>query len=629
MSAQPVDCTCIGDRDGYTHSYTMSSARPSKTQPSPSTPRHTDLPSSPGRLPPAAELLTAGAPIDADLEVERQRRMEALKAKLRAMFAEGRGDEALDQVILAMAEMERSNERLAWQVLRAKRYRFGRSTEKLSHDELRQLLLALDGDDSATPPGAEPTVPTPLEPEQTDEKPTPETASPIESGDRRRKTRKRVRFMKVAPHVERIVTVAPIPEEERICALCGREKKVFGHVDHELIRYVPAKIVVDVERREKSSCVACRKDVSVAPRTQAPAIVRKVDPSLLSKLVSEKCSLALPLDRQRREFERLGLYIPDKTLQSYWNYTTDLLKPIAVCILSLVFGRQIVGTDDSHLKTLSKGAKNGTFRGHLWCFVGTDGTVGGPEDVGYGYTSSWKASEISAWFSGIDGFIQCDGYAGYSTEVEPDDGEEGETIVAVPSDRRLGCAMHVRSKFHDALLANDRRAAIAMNHFADLYKVEADAKERGLDADARGELRRKWSIPILDAFDSWVDETHPLLLPKSPLRRATTYAINQRAFLRRCFDDGRFEIDNGRVERRIRMFAVARRNFLFTGSPQGGERLAYAFTIVDSCLSLGIDPERYLADVIAKLDHGWPMRDLSSLTPRNWAAHHQPQDCPQ
>jgi len=99
-----------------------------------------------------------------------------------------------------------------------------------------------------------------------------------------------------------------------------------------------------------------------------------------------------------------------------------------------------------------------------------------------------------------------------------------------------------------------------------------------------------------------------------------TYAINQRAFFRRCFEDGRFEIDNGRVERRIRLFAVARRGFLFTGSVRGGQRLAIAFTLVDNCLALGIDPERYLVDVIEKLERGFPLRRLSELIPQNWAA---------
>ena len=345
-----------------------------------------------------------------------------------------------------------------------------------------------------------------------------------------------------------------------------------------------------------------------------------------AKLATDKCALALPLDRQRRQFARLGLDIPDKTLQSYWSYTADLIEPVASAVLSDVFASTIVGADDSHLRTLDRSSRNGSFRGHIWCFVGTDGTVGSQETVAYGYTPSWEASEIVEWFAAIDGFVQVDGYAGYSREVEDDD---GQTLVAVPDERRLGCGMHIRSKFHRALAAKDRRAAIPLKRFADLYAIEEDCKTRCLDADARGEERRRRSLPLLDAFDDWVDAIHPKLLPKSPLRRATTYAIHQRPFFRRCFEDGRFEIDNGRTERRLRPYAVARRNFLFTGSARGGERLAAVFTLVDGCLILGIDPYLYLLDIIGKLESGWPLRRLSELMPARWALEHPGQQRPQ
>lgn len=145
----------------------------------------------------------------------------------------------------------------------------------------------------------------------------------------------------------------------------------------------------------------------------------------------------------------------------------------------------------------------------------------------------------------------------------------------------------------------------------------------GSTSQSRADQRRR-SLPILNKFDAWVGELHPKLLPKSPLRRATTYAINQRSFFRRCFEDGRFEIDSGRVERQIRPFAVGRRNYLFTGSVRGGERLAVAYTLVDNCKLLGIDPYRYLVDVINKIEAGWPMKRLSELVPWCWGPSQQP-----
>jgi transposase len=371
-----------------------------------------------GRLPVAKQLLVAGMPLDADVEMERQERMEVLKATLLRKVALGRGAEAIDQVLESLLELERENERLAWRVLRANRYRFGRSSEKLSSEELGQLFLALGGEAAALDKGGAEaqSVPAPAEPEQheaTDESvASNEVPAGPETPPKEKKKRRRVQSMHVDPSVERHVRDAALSEEERTCELCGKTKRVFDYVEHETIRFVPAKIVVDVERREKAGCRDCRQDVSVAPRQQEPDVVRRVDASLLAKLVADKIDLALPVERQRRQLQGLGLHIPAKTLASYWAYTLDLLEPIAVATLSDVLGDETVGLDDSHLKTLDKSSKHGVFRGHLWCFVGTHSARPGSEHVAYGYTQSWQATEIADWLGAIDGFIQGDGYAG-------------------------------------------------------------------------------------------------------------------------------------------------------------------------------------------------------------------------
>jgi len=401
-------------------------------------------------LPVPRELLVAGVPLEPEIEIARQTRMEALKAELLEMGAQGRFEQAIDSVMGMLVTMERENDVLAWRVLQATRYRFGRSTERLSRDELKQLFLAFGGDGVTAQTERELPVPAPEAPEQVSDEKAVDAPSdtPAESeATTPKKKRHRVRSMKVAANVERNVTTVLVPQDERQCCNCMKEMKPFGYVEHETIRFEPARIVVDVERREKLGC-DCREDAVTAARVNVPNVTRKVDASVLAKLIKDKCSLCQPLDRQRREFGRMGLEIPDKTLQSYWDYTTDLLGPVGNAVLAGVFASIIVAADDTHLKTLNKSQKHGVFRGHLWCFVGTDGTVNGPETVAYGYTPSWQAIEIADWFSSIDGFIQVDGYAGYSREVEDD---EGETRVAVPDERRLGCGMHIRSKFHQAL----------------------------------------------------------------------------------------------------------------------------------------------------------------------------------
>ena len=569
----------------------------------------------PGALPMARGLLSAGIALDPETEREREARLEVLKTQLVAMATRGDVAALIDKTLGVVLDLERENERLSWRLLRAIRYRFGRQTEKLSREELAQFCLALGGTE-AEAAATDPVVPA------SGELPGDDTQVEDDSGEKgkaktkKKRNRKKGGAIVLAPSIERIVNAVPVPADERVCALCGGAKTAMPPVDHDVIHYVPAHVVVRTERREQLACACCRKDVSIAPRV-APAVDRRIAPSMLAKLITQKCANGMPLDRQRRELQRMGVDIPDKTLASCWAYATDALEPVALVTLAEVLASPIVGADDTHLRTLDRTAKGGSFRARFWCFVGTDGTVGGEERVAFRYAPSWEAEEIQEWFAAVDGMVQCDGYAGYAAECENDD---GETVVAVPDERRLGCAMHVRSKFHAALLGKDKRAAVAIKHFADLYDIEAECKARGMDAAARGDVRRTRSIPILDAFDRWVDDVHDKLLPKAPLRVATQYAKNQRVFLRRALEDGRFEIDNGRTERRIRPVAVGRRGFLFTGSPRGGERLATAYTLVDNCLILGMDPQPYLDDVLTKITCGWPVRRLSELTPHRWRA---------
>jgi transposase len=270
-----------------------------------------------------------------------------------------------------------------------------------------------------------------------------------------------------------------------------------------------------------------------------------------------------------------------------------------------------VALDDTTLKVLDKNKASGTTRGHLWCFTGA-----GPL-VGYAFTETWAAAEVAPWIRAIDAAIQCDDYKGYGAQVRTPDGQEYGPLV--DPTRRLGCMMHVRRRFHEALDLGDKRAAEAIELIQGLYAVEALAKERGLDPDERLALRSERALPLLARFEDAVDALLTSVTPTSPLGAAARYAAQQRSFLRRCFTDGRFEIDNGRVERLIREPALGRKNFLFTGSTDGAKRLAAAYCLVQSCRNLGFGARDYLIDIIGKLETGWPLRRIAELVPDRWA----------
>ena len=213
-----------------------------------------------------------------------------------------------------------------------------------------------------------------------------------------------------------------------------------------------------------------------------------------------------------------------------------------------------------------------------------------------------------------DTYIQVDDYKGYSAVIE---NPYGVKEPLVPEDRRLGCMMHIRRRFYDALKLGDKRAGFAVEIIRKLYAIEREAKELGFGD--RAQMRQHQSVPLLDQFDNWVDELLPSLGKTGKLEEAVRYASQQRIYTRRCFIDGRFPIDNGAVERGIRKPAVGRKNFLFTGSEDAARRLAGAYSLVQTCRALNIPTRDYLIDIIKKLEAGWPMRRLTDLLPHNWS----------
>lgn len=539
---------------------------------------------------------------------EMQRNQAMLRAQeqaLRTALSEHRRAAEAENAALKteVVALQAEREKLTRMVAYLNRLVWGRRSEKLTREELGQLVLAFGGsqDDAAAEVPNVP-VPAPLEVE-TDE----ESASASTPKKRNHPGRTRL-----AASLERIVSEPVcVPASERSCQHCAAEMAGIGFVEHERVEYVPAKFVVHVERREKLACKACRGDAVTAARKE-PVASRRVGASVLAHLVESKCDDALPIHRQRDQFSRLGFEVPSNTLYTYWSYVTDLLRPVADTTLGVVLGDPVyVALDDTTLKIIDKNKGSGTTRGHLWCFAGT-----GPL-VGYAFTETWSANDVAPWIRAIDADIQCDDYKGYSAQIRFADGEQSGPLV--DPQRRLGCMMHVRRRFHEALKLGDKRAAEAIELIQELYAVEALAKERGLVPNDRLMLRNERSQPVLARFEAAVDALITSATPTSPLGSAARYAAQQRPFLRRCFTNGSFEIDNGRVERLIREPALGRKNFLFTGSLDGAKRLAAAYSLVQSCRNLGFGARDYLIDVIGKLEAGWPMRRIVELVPDRWA----------
>ena len=178
------------------------------------------------------------------------------------------------------------------------------------------------------------------------------------------------------------------------------------------------------------------------------------------------------------------------------------------------------------------------------------------------------------------------------------------------------CMAHARRKLFEAHKLNGSQiAAQALAAIARLYEVEREARE--LDPQARLVLRQSRSQPIADALHAWLLAQRQTLAKADVTAKAIDYSLSNWRALTRYLDDGNVPIDNNAVENSIRPLAVGRKNWLFVGSQQAGERAAVMLSLIESAKLNGHDPWAYLKNVFERLPT-LKNRDLEQLLPHNW-----------
>ena len=99
--------------------------------------------------------------------------------------------------------------------------------------------------------------------------------------------------------------------------------------------------------------------------------------------------------------------------------------------------------------------------------------------------------------------------------------------------------------------------------------------------------------------------------------KAITYALGQWVAWNRYVNYAILSIDNNVAERVLRMVVIGRKNWLFAGSDNGGNRAAIIYSLVASCKLCEIDPFEYLRDVLDRISTH-PAKRIVELTPSGW-----------
>ena len=460
---------------------------------------------------------------------------------------------------------------------------YGRKSEKLDPNQL-DLLDQLDWKQLGIEP-AEEVVEPEAEPEPVQPRRRPKRRRPSKELPRRR--------------VEYV-----LPEAERQCPCCQEPMAAIREEKHEQLDYVPASIEV-IEH--VTFVYGCKKgcDEKVVSSKKPPQMVEKglPGPGLLAQVVVNKYNEHLPLYRQERIFARQGVELSRATLGGWIKAVSEGVQPLVDHLKTEhLLHSGVIATDDTTVPVQKKG---GTYKGRLWVHIGDDEHP----VVVYDYTPNRSRAGPEAFFEKYGGFLQADGYSGYDTLFR----EERQPRIL-----EVGCWMHARRYFYEASLKDKGLPYEALAMIRELYRIERKAKERELGVEERHRWRQEKAVPVLDAFEQWLEDHRMTVLPKGPLGKAMTYASNQWQALRRYTSDGRLEIDNGRSERMLRQVALGRKNWLFAGNDAGGHRAANLYTLIGTCHYNGWDSYAYLRWLFEEL----PKRGkslLAEVTPMAWA----------
>ena len=414
----------------------------------------------------------------------------------------------------------------------------------------------------------------------------------------------------------RIVHPAPTT-----CPCCGGSAlSKIGEDITETLDVVPRQLFVTEHVREKFSCRACEKITQ--PPAPFHAIARGfAGPSLLAMILVDKYANHQPLNRQSDQFAREGVELSVSTMADHVGACAANLLPLYELIKAHVFAAERIHGDETTVPVL---AKLKTRTGRLWTYVRDDRPFGGqaaPAAVFF-YSPTRAGEHPARHLATYQGILQADAYAGFNAIYQQVERKPGPIVEAA-------CWAHARRKLFEladvaSKARNKTSAIISPIAFAAVQKFDAVfAAERainGLSPAERAAVRRKDIAPLVNELIAWMKRERAKLSRHNAVARAMDYMLNRVDAFKRFLDDGRICISNNAAERALRGIALGRKSWLFVGSDRGGDRAAIMFTLIQTAKLNDIDPQAWLADVLARIaDH--KITALADLLPWNWRAN--------
>jgi transposase len=399
-----------------------------------------------------------------------------------------------------------------------------------------------------------------------------------------------------------------LADHEKVCPHNRAHRLVeIGREQSDQLKFIPATVEIVRHIRPKYACPTCKQGVRIAPMPKLPVPKSIATPSLLAQVATSKYVDGLPLYRQEKIFQRLGIDLSRATLAHWMVKMGDLVEPLVERIRSEVRSGSFVQCDETPFQVLKEPGRRAQSQSYLWALRG-----GGHDHplLYYEYDPSRSGEVPKRLLRGFCGFLQTDGYEGYGA------------IGREPGVVHVGCWAHARRKFDEALRGQrskkhskptpkQSKARQALSQIQALYVIERSLKEAS--PEERHRERQARSRPVIEKLRVWLDASKDTVPPQSLTGKAMAYLDRQWPKLVRVLDDGRLPLDTNLVENAIRPFVVGRKAWLFADTMAGARASANLYSLIETAKANRIEPWRYLHhlfDILPTIAHPGELEPL-------------------
>jgi len=333
--------------------------------------------------------------------------------------------------------------------------------------------------------------------------------------------------------------------------------------------------------------------------------------SVVAHILVQKFALGVPHYRLEQHLQDQGVELSRVTMSRYVEEAGNALGATIVHAMwrDAIENGSVISTDATSAliqpEKSPAGQRQACKKAHFFtAVVDTDYVL-------FAYAERHTQDFVKKLFGGFNGFLQCDAHNVYDIleRGPPTDGDDGITLV--------GCWAHCRRRFFEAAICKYPEGVQGLLRIRAIYA--ADDAFRRMPPAKRKLMRAEHLRPLLESFFDWVRQVRAIIVGRSLITSALTYAFNQEKELLRVLDDGRLPLDNTRSERSLRKIVVGRKAWMFYGSDVHAQAAAAIFSLVASSRLHSLDPEQYLEEVMRVLPY-WPESRYLELAPNNWAA---------